>query len=166
MSEVPDTVGKSHITFLPRWSFPILLEVPDSVGKKYSWKTSYDSKKVIWLFHHHMIFSDNENENYKAKIFCMDVLRFLSNFLWWEAIISDFLKSYLTIKRRSRNISSVHSHRWWVHDISYFVTTLQLVFIQVSFVYHLHQQRHFRQKQQNWWRFLLCHKQFYVFSRT
>ena len=107
----PALSEKNHITFLPRWIFPILLEVPDIVGQKYSRKTSYDSKKVIWLFHHHMTFSDNENEKVIAEIFCMDELRFLSNFLWWEAIISDFLKSYLTIKRRSRNLSSVHSHR-------------------------------------------------------
>ena len=57
--------------------------------------------------------------------------------------------SHLTIKRRPWYCGPLlHSQRWWVHGIWYFVTTLQLVCFQLSLHYHLHQLRHFWQKQQ------------------
>ena len=42
----------------------------------------------------------------------------------------------------------LHSQRWWVHGIWCFLTTLQLVYFQLSLHYHLNQHRHFWQKQQ------------------
>ena len=42
----------------------------------------------------------------------------------------------------------LHSQRWWVHGIWWFVTTLQLVCFQLSLHCHLNQHRHVWQNQQ------------------
>ena len=55
--------------------------------------------------------------------------------------------SNLTIKERRDFLSSVHSQRWWIHNIWYSRITSQSVCFQISFDHYLHQPSHFEQNQ-------------------
>ena len=52
--------------------------------------------------------------------------------------------------------SLLHSQRWCVRDIWYFLTTLQLVCFRMRYDYHFYHRHRFRKKQQITIFFLLC----------